>query len=283
MTYVPASRLPLFAGSLLAVAALAACYTGGSVADDSAAVGASGASPTALGAVAGDLPCDVAQVLSDSCASCHGSPLGGGAPNRLLSYSDLVAPAASNASLREIDAAILRMKDSKSPMPPSGLVPAGVAVLEQWVAGGLPKGTCGGAGSSFDTPSVCTSGRTSTRGEGPTMAPGQACVACHSRGEGPRYSIAGTVYPTAHEPDNCLGSPGGVSVVITGADGAVVTLPVNSAGNFSLRTRVATPYTAKVVAGGKVRVMATPQTNGDCNACHTQAGTSLAPGRVVAP
>jgi hypothetical protein len=168
-------------------------------------------------------------------------------------------------------------------MPPSALVPAGVAVLEQWVAGGLPKGTCGGAGSSLDTPSVCTSGRTSTRGEGSTMAPGQACVACHSRGEGPRYTIAGTVYPTAHEPDNCLGSPGGVSVVITGADGVVVTLPVNSAGNFSLRTRVATPYTAKVVAGSKVRLMATPQTNGDCNACHTEAGTSLAPGRVVAP
>jgi hypothetical protein len=75
----------------------------------------------------------------------------------------------------------------------------------------------------------------------------------------------------------------GVTVVITGADGASVTIPVNGSGNFGKRANIAMPYTAKVVSGTKVRVMATPQTNGDCNSCHNEQGTSGAPGRVVAP
>ena len=29
--------------------------------------------------------------------------------------------------------------------------------------------------------------------------------------------------------------------------------------------------------------MITPQTEGDCNACHTPFGTKLAPGRIVLP
>ena len=28
---------------------------------------------------------------------------------------------------------------------------------------------------------------------------------------------------------------------------------------------------------------ATPQTNGDCNSCHTEAGSNKAPGRVMTP
>jgi predicted CXXCH cytochrome family protein len=29
--------------------------------------------------------------------------------------------------------------------------------------------------------------------------------------------------------------------------------------------------------------MTTPQTNGDCNSCHTPDGASNAPGRIIAP
>jgi hypothetical protein len=183
-------------------------------------------------------------------------------------------------------AAIVWMKDAQKPMPPSGNVPAAqVAILEQWIASGLPKGTCGGTSASFDRPSTCSSNQRWSRGEGSTMAPGQSCISCHSQDEGPRHAFAGTVYPTAHEPDNCLGVNGSssVQVVITGADGRILTLPVNRSGNFAIRTRVATPYTAKVVSNGKERQMATPQTNGDCNSCHTETGSNKAPGRVMTP
>ena len=43
------------------------------------------------------------------------------------------------------------------------------------------------------------------------------------------------------------------------------------------------PMRAKVVRGDKERVMLTPQSTGDCNSCHKQAGTVAAPGRIVAP
>lgn len=290
MAYESASRL-LFGASLLAISAVAACYTGGSAGDQwSPSPNGQGAATNAHSAIPGDLPCDVAQVLGDSCVSCHGSTLTGGAPSRLVSYDDLIAPSVGDPSMKEIEQAIVRMKDAQKPMPPSGALPAAqVAVLEQWVASGLPKGTCGGTSASFDTPSTCSSNQTwsggGEEGGGLTMAPGQACISCHSRGDGPRYNFAGTVYPTAHEPDNCLGVSGSssVQVVITGADGATLTLPVNRAGNFAIRSRVATPYTAKVVSNGKERQMATPQTNGDCNSCHTETGSNNAPGRVMTP
>jgi hypothetical protein len=115
------------------------------------------------------------------------------------------------------------------------------------------------------------------------MRPGHACIDCHSRDEGPIYSIAGTVYPTAHEPDDCNGVASGVTVVVTGADGKTYSLPVNAAGNFGFTIRVATPYRVKVVGNGKTREMIAPVTDGDCNSCHTVTGTEKAPGRVMAP
>ena len=100
--------------------------------------------------------------------------------------------------------------------------------------------------------------------------------------------IGGTVYPTAHEPNDCdgvNGSTDGATVVITDSTGATFTLNVNSAGNFyeSRSTTIVMPFQAKVVQGGKERAMATPQSTGDCNACHTEAGTNNAPGRIMLP
>ena len=40
------------------------------------------------------------------------------------------------------------------------------------------------------------------------MNPGRACITCHSTMNGPSLTIAGTVYPTAHEPDLCNGANG---------------------------------------------------------------------------
>lgn len=100
------------------------------------------------------------------------------------------------------------MKDAKRPMPPSGASASDLAVLEAWVAGGLAKGTCAapdaGGGGVYDTPTVCTSGTFANRDESSAfMLPGRACIGCHGRGDGPSFTAAGTVYSTAHEPDDC--------------------------------------------------------------------------------
>jgi hypothetical protein len=46
---------------------------------------------------------------------------------------------------------------------------------------------------------------------------------------------------------------------------------------------VVTPFHAKVTYMGRERAMATAQTSGDCNSCHTQNGTMSAPGRILLP
>ena len=117
------------------------------------------------------------------------------------------------------------------------------------------------------------------------MNPGKACITCHSTMNGPSLTIGGTVYPTGHEPDLCNGANGtnGARVVITGADGKVQTLTPGTSGNFNSRTSVALPFKAKVTYMGRERAMATPQSTGDCNSCHTQNGANGAPGRIVLP
>jgi hypothetical protein len=97
-------------------------------------------------------------------------------------------------------------------------------------------------------------------------------------------TIAGTVYPTAHEPDDCDGVSGGdVQVVITDATGKTLKLSVNAAGNFYSSATIAMPFNAKVVSGTKERAMQSARSTGDCNSCHTAAGTNSTPGEAAAP
>lgn len=135
---------------------------------------------------------------------------------------------------------------------------------------------------------VCISGETWTGGdrESPLMHPGVACIECHSsRGEGPSFAAAGTVYTEVDEPDDCNGIDA-VTVVITDADGVETALETNAAGNFMARSGVvsfAFPITAKVVMNGLERQMASAVSTGDCNSCHTPEGENGAPGRIYAP
>ena len=121
------------------------------------------------------------------------------------------------------------------------------------------------------------------------MNPGRACIKCHRQypSFAPLFTIAGTVFPTAHEPDKCFGVPlaTGARIIITDAQGQELTpIEVVSGGNFNaIIADLAMPYRAKVVVGDQERAMLTPQTNGDCNACHTQTGTQGARGRVIPP
>jgi hypothetical protein len=146
--------------------------------------------------------------------------------------------------------------------------------------------------TNYATPVVCTSGDHWTNGDRGALAmyPGRPCIACHALKRGPAFSAAGTIFATAHEPDDCNGVDGlftGAAVVITDATGKVFTTGANLAGNFEFFTindKIVPPYRAKVIAAnGKERVMATPQMMGDCNVCHTVAGTMAAPGRIMLP
>ena len=148
------------------------------------------------------------------------------------------------------------------------LVDGGVALGD----GGMPTNcTLGAAGAIALVPTE-------------TMAPGTACVACHLAIGKPIY-LAGTVYPTYHEPDLCLGVTD-VQVEIVDSMGAVHTLPVNSSGNFldqDIFSLWPSPWTVAVTRGAARRSMVGTVTNGDCNSCHTAAGANAAPGRILAP
>ncbi len=141
-------------------------------------------------------------------------------------------------------------------------------------------------GGGFDTShdGTCSTGSEWTQGNhgSSKMNPGQACIECHDRGEGPNYKIAGTIMGAIHDPDDCNGISG-VTVRITDADGNLTELTTNSAGNFYSNDRISTPYTVQLEYNGITRDMAGAQTDGDCSTCHTQDGKSSAPGRAVVP
>lgn len=244
------------------------------------------------------LPCDVQAVLEDRCIACHS----GTSPPPLLSYDDLLAKSKVDPTKTMAQLSLERMKSTTSPMPPKPAeAPAAdeIATFETWVAAGSPKGAActdappdGGApkpdgGDGGSTVSKCTSGKTWAGGNNgsPLMHPGTACNACHQQQGGPNLRIAGTVYPTLHEPNDCNGKgpPPALTVVITDKNGRVTRIPVNEVGNFSTRGRVTPPYKAAVTDGTKTRAMTGSVTAGDCNSCHTDPGANGAPGRVMAP
>ena len=246
--------------------------------------------------VAGNLPCDVADVLTSSCTSCHGTPPTGGAPMPLTSLAQLRASSPSNAAVTNGQSSVQRMASTTSPMPP--LPAAAVTAAKQnafaaWVSAGMQAGTCGvDAGTPdpvFSGPPTCTSNTYWTSGNqgSSRMHPGVACIACHARGEGPNFAIAGTAYPTGHEYDDCYGSAAqNATVTVTDKNGVSRSFTVNSAGNFSGSSSVGWPVfpiRAQITFNGRTRAMATAVDSGDCNTCHTLQGTSGAPGRIALP
>ena len=115
---------------------------------------------------------------------------------------------------------------------------------------------------------------------GPTMSPGEDCLECHDGGDAPRWTVAGTVYPTYFsEVDEGLS---GVKIHLTDATGRHVTIESNEAGNFYTRERLSLPLTVAVEKDGRRREMPHPAPYGGCNRCHTQPPLEGAPGRVYA-
>ena len=136
---------------------------------------------------------------------------------------------------------------------------------------------------SYVTSDICPGGLAWTGGDqgSPNMHPGVACITCHATNGGPDYKIAGTLFPSS-SPDDCLGSTN-ATIEITGADGKVLSITANEAGNFYSQLAVKMPYSAKVTSAGKSKVMFASQTVGDCNTCHTEKGANGAPGRITLP
>jgi hypothetical protein len=259
------------------------------------------------------LPCDVADIVQARCASCHGNPPSSSAPQSLLTVAEWKAPSPTYPELSNGELSVERMKNALRPMPPSGLVAAEeLAVIEAWVNGGMQGGEC--EPQTVEDPilnadPVCTSMDFWPAGEdekpGKTreeMFPGMPCLDCHQNpakynmdeGADEVFSIAGTIFPSGHEPDLCAGLDGDsvtdVLIRIEDANGNVFDLKPNAAGNFLRKASVAMPYAAKVVSASGERAMSYKPSTGDCNLCHTAEGSNggdpnsaVAPGRIVVP
>jgi mono/diheme cytochrome c family protein len=307
------------------VAAAAACYTGSPVdnnnvpgmtptvdtspTDPTGGGNGNGATDTTTAVKLTGLPCDLALLLQTSCGDCHGKKPANNATTTILSYDDLVAKSDKDPTKTVADIALARMEATKKPMPPDGKLGSDeIAILAKWIQGGMPRGSCGTSDDSPDAGghgtvdagnpnaqppppvAVCTSKVTADPNEpGEEMHPGNACITCHTDQGGPSFTVAGTVYPTVHEPDECNGIDGttganlGTEVLIIDANGNLQSLPVDDAGNFFSKAALPTPYRAMVVRGNSIKEMRATQTDGDCNNCHTKWGDGSAPGRVMAP
>ncbi|HEY1956754.1 MAG TPA: hypothetical protein VGH28_14140 [Polyangiaceae bacterium] len=268
----------LFAAS--SVAALAACFSGNS------------GDPADAGGDA--LPCDVAQTLSQ-CQACHGSPLAASAPFTLMTYQDLTQASPQYPDQTVAERVVARMSDPNFPMPPNPLGPVAqsdIDTMQAWIDAGYPNGTCSpdptGGTNPFATDPVCTDGQ-GTLFEGNNMRPGESCIVsgCHLTTR--PFHIMGTVYPTAHEPNDCNGTKvTGVQVILTDSQNKTVTMIPNFVGNFWSQSGVTItpPYTVRVTYQGRERDMTglvTAPTDGNCNNCHTQDGAQGAPGRILLP
>lgn len=246
---------------------------------------------------AGGLPCEVKAILANHCQTCHGATPANGAPFPLVGYQDLTRLSATGAPIAE--RVLARITSTDRPMPPSpgAPVPAeDIAAIEAWVKAGAPISAADCSATPpgpFDGPVVCTSGtRWRDGNEGSQhMHPGMACITCHQREDDdatarfkdpPQFRIAGTAYPTGHEPNDCNGAADATIEVID-ASGEAMLLPTNAAGNFFTTRAVAFPIRVAVLAGGKRRAMVMSPPRGDCNSCHTQDGSNGAPGRITLP
>jgi mono/diheme cytochrome c family protein len=274
----------------LAAAVSASLVLACSVEDAPFGESGSGAASGTGGAALGDMPCDVAEVLSN-CVSCHAGANPSGRV-RIASRADLAAPSPDDASQTVAQRSLARMSSATEPMPPTGqLSDAQIQAFESWVTAGMPTGSCDGVGGGGPVALTCTSNQYWPLGdeESPDMRPGVPCIDCHAKGiggeRGPSFIFAGTVFLGLHDEDDCFGStPAGTTVVVTDAVGRVFEVAVRPRGNFFEEEQEVTyPIRAEVRRGGQVLAMKDPVPTGDCNTCHSAEGQDGAPGRIIAP
>lgn len=136
----------------------------------------------------------------------------------------------------------------------------------------------------------CASGLGWSRGDqgSDLMRPGGDCIRCHGQqGQGPLYEIAGTVYESLTEEDDCGGLEG-ATIEITDINDNVFTMTSNEAGNFFMTAEQAEgiqyPATVKAIYDGRENRMLGLLPYGNCSDCHTRNGNwTAAGGRVYVP
>jgi predicted CXXCH cytochrome family protein len=99
-------------------------------------------------------------------------------------------------------------------------------------------------------------GRGGSATNGPLMAPGEDCLACHDGQGAQHFSTAGTW------------SGPNATVTITDSARKVVTLTTNQVGNFYTAETLRFPLTVRVES----QTMEGPVTYGGCNRCHGPGG-----------
>jgi hypothetical protein len=147
------------------------------------------------------------------------------------------------------------------------------------------------AGSDAGSPptKACTSSGSWTGGLSGSdeMTPGRPCIDCHAKTpRTPQYTVAGTVFANAREPDDCNGVDGlGVAIALMSENGVEMAprIALNGVGNFFIARALPAQYRVKIIAQGRESVMQGLVNNGDCNLCHTASGASGASGRLVRP
>lgn len=137
--------------SSLLVLSMACSDDGAGGSGGSGASGPGGAGGAGAGQPTG-LPCDVAEILAQNCQSCHASTPKFGAPMPLVTRADLLAAPPTTEAATVGEALVGRISDPAEPMPPppeAPLDPATKAVLEAYVAAGMPESeeSCGTGGS----------------------------------------------------------------------------------------------------------------------------------------
>ncbi len=120
---------------------------GGGVGQTSAGGGTGGNGGSGGGVVspAGDLPCDVATVIGNNCASCHGAILAGNATFGLLTHADFTATSPLDSTKSIGQRSVIRMRASVAQMPPAPnarVQQFDLNVVDSWVNSGMPSGTC---------------------------------------------------------------------------------------------------------------------------------------------
>ena len=121
------------------------------------------------------------------------------------------------------------------------------------------------------------------------MSPGRSCIAggCHSAASKTPLTMAGTIYSTRNDVDDCNGVDGTTYAVVPvdmdGTTELTQRLFVNQAGNFWTSKVLPPSYKVKVIHAGRATVMMGAVTDGNCNACHSAEGAMQAAGRIVAP
>lgn len=122
-----------------------------------------------------------------------------------------------------------------------------------------------------------------TQEEGPLMSPGEDCLSCHSGGEAPTWSFAGTIFtsPEAAASDGRQG----ITVTVEDRNGKRVSVRSNEAGNFYSAEKLVPPFRAWVSLGGRISEMEDTFEYGSCNACHTWPSRPSFPdaARLTAP